>query len=119
LPLITALRSAIGWMTANLACEVFAWRHPECYMRVRYEDLARSPSRIVGAILQRSALTPPPSLVANSMGNRHQLHGNAMRFRPLALSDLKEDVAWKRAMPKGFRGLVGGLCWPLSRRYGY
>jgi hypothetical protein len=42
-----------------------------------------------------------------------------MRFKPLALADLKEDVAWKTAMPKPYRRLVASLCWPLLLRYAY
>jgi hypothetical protein len=120
LPLITAVRTAFGWMMANLACEVLAWRHPERYIRVRYEDITHAPDGSVGAILQRVALPPPPSLLPrDSKVNRHQLHGNAMRFKSLTLAGIKEDVAWRSAMPKSLRILTSVLCWPLSRRYGY
>jgi hypothetical protein len=89
-------------------------------MRVCYEDLVRAPEKVVGEILERVALASPVSL-DNIAGNdnRHQLHGNAMRFKPLLPSELKEDVAWKTAMPKVYRRLVSVLCWPLLRRYRY
>ena len=118
--LTAALRATFGWMAANLACEAFRWRHPENTMRVYYEDLVRAPEKVVGEILERVVLASPVSL-DNIAGNdnRHQLHGNAMRFKPLLPSELKEDVAWKTAMPKVYRRLVSVLCWPLLRRYRY
>jgi hypothetical protein len=42
-----------------------------------------------------------------------------MRFEALLPTDLKEDVAWRTAMPKGSRWLVGSLCWPFCLRYNY
>jgi hypothetical protein len=119
-PIITALRAAVGWTAANLACEIFRWRHPDRYLRVRYDDLVRTPHEVIGTILHRMGVTPPESrLLSESNGNRHQLHGNAMRFKSLSLSDVKKDVAWRTAMPKAYRFLVTILCWPLSLRYGY
>lgn len=115
-----ALRAAFGWMAANLACELFRWRHPDRYMCVRYEELSHSPEKIIGAILQRVSLASLPSLEGiEANDNRHQLHGNAMRFKPLSPSELKEDIAWKTAMPSFYRRLVSVLCWPLLNRYNY
>ena len=119
-PTTRAMRTAVGWMVANLVCELFGWRHPENYLRVRYEDLIQTPAEVIEEIFRRVSLIPPVSLEPdNSRDNRHQLYGNAMRFKPLSLTDLKEDVAWKTRMPKGDRLLVRSLCWPLYRRYGY
>ncbi|HAH64048.1 MAG TPA: hypothetical protein DCL72_00905 [Rhizobiales bacterium] len=73
---------------------------------------------MIGQVLARVLLEAPLTLECNELAdNRHQLYGNAMRFKPLA--DLKEDVAWKTAMPKGHRQLVAGLSWPLCLRYAY
>jgi sulfotransferase family protein len=117
---VAALRTAFGWIAANLACEAFRWRHPKNAMRVRYEDLVKAPEQVVVAILARAGLPPLQNLdgIAGN-DNRHQLHGNAMRFKPLSPAELKEDVAWKTAMPSAYRRLVSVLCWPLLRRYGY
>jgi hypothetical protein len=119
-PKTGALRAAIGWIAANLACELFRWRQPENYVRVRYEDLIQTPAEVIEEILRRVSLASPISLKPNdAKDNRHQLYGNAMRFRPLSVPDLKEDVAWKTLMPRGYRLLIRSLCWPLYRRYGY
>ena len=115
-----ALRAAIGWMAANLACEAFRLRHPESYLSIRYEDLTRSPGKVIRKILDRVSLRLPSKLRhAKPSAGRHQLHGNAMRFGPLSLSKLRQDVAWKAEMPKGYRWFVASFCWPLLRRYKY
>jgi hypothetical protein len=115
-----ALRSMAGWVGANLACEVFGLRHPENYLRLRYEDLVPQPREGIGQILERVSLQPPSHLDPEvDRHNRHQLYGNAMRFRPLSLASIREDTAWKAEMPNGYQRLVGSLCSPLLRRYGY
>jgi hypothetical protein len=119
-PAIRSIRTVIGWTISNLACEMFGWRHPDRYLRIRYEDLVQSPLEAITQVLAKVSLDPPSTLERNDLAdNRHQLYGNAMRFKPLGVSDLKEDVAWKTDMPAGYRRLVGGLAWPLCLRYGY
>ena len=88
-PLIESLRVAIGWIAANLACETFGWRHPKNYLRVRYEDLTHTPSKVIGETLRKMTLSSPLSLEPNdARDNRHQLYGNAMRFRPLSVAEI-------------------------------
>ena len=112
------LRATIGWTWANLACEIFGWLNPNLYLRVRYEDIVLAPHQVVGDVLKRVHLQPPSDIEnPNSADNRHQLYGNTMRFKPL--SDIKEDVAWREAMPPSIRRLVTILCWPLGAWYGY
>ncbi len=81
-----------------------------------------SPGSVAGdrAFLNRVSLKAPLSLdPAETRDNRHQLYGNAMRFKILSLAELKEDVAWKTEMPRTYWGLAAGLTWPLRRRYDY
>jgi hypothetical protein len=119
-PIARSLRTLAGWTIANLACETFGLLHPDCCLRIRYEDLVHAPLKVVGQILTRVSLDPPPMLEqSESRGNRHQLYGNAMRFGIVSPSDLKEDAAWKTAMPKAYRRLIGSLSWPLCLRYDY
>jgi hypothetical protein len=114
----TVLRTTMGWIVANLACEAFALYKPGNYFRVRYEDLVHTPSQMIGDVLHRVALRLPSSIEpSEAAANRHQLYGNAMRFKRLALSELKEDVSWRTAMPKGYRWFVSAVCWPFLRKY--
>jgi len=119
-PSMRPLRTVVGWTVANLACEVFGVRHPDRYLRVRYEDLVRAPVKVLEDVFAKVSLDPPPTLEQNAaVRNRHQLYGNAMRFGTVSPAELKEDTAWKTAMPKGYRRLVGSLCWPFCLRYDY
>jgi hypothetical protein len=119
-PGVRSLRTVAGWTMANVACEIFGLLHPDCYLRVRYEDLVHTPLKVVGQVLAKVSLDPPTKLErSETMRNRHQLYGNAMRFETLSLSDIKEDAAWKTAMPEGYRWLIRGLSWPLCLRYAY
>jgi hypothetical protein len=114
------LRTVVGWTVANLACETFGLFHPDQYLRVRYEDLVRTPVKVLGQIYARVSLDPPAILeAAGRRRNRHQLYGNAMRFETLWPAELKEDIAWRTALPKGYRWLVRSLSWPLCIRYEY
>ncbi len=115
-----SLLTAFGWTIANLGCEMFGWLHPDRYLRLRYEDFVRAPLPAVGHLLSRVSLDAPATLEQSKASrNRHQLYGNAMRFQTLSPAGLKEDMAWKTAMPTVYRVLVGAFTWPLRWRYDY
>ena len=116
-PAISAMRAALGWTVANLACEIFRWRFPKRYLRVRYDDMVRAPNEVVSEVLSHTKLSAPAALLAIGQTNRHQLHGNGMRYKLLSLSDIKADMAWETEMPQRYQLLVAGLCWPLRLRY--
>lgn len=105
-----ALRCAfttLGWWTANLACELFSWMYPDQYVRLCYEDLARSPREAVSRLFQKLLVEGEVQFEALGRApNRHQLHGNRMRRRPLSLGEIKEDRAWSSGMPLAHRRLV-------------
>jgi sulfotransferase family protein len=113
------LRAGVGWLAANLACEAFGRRYPDNYLKLRYEDLSGDPRQAINEIERRLGLPPVDLERGEEVDNRHQLYGNAMRFKELKLTDLKEDVAWKTAMPGFWRSLVGWITWPLRARYNY
>ena len=101
------LRSAwttLGWWAANLTCEAFRRLHPKQYLRIRYEDLARSPRDELHRLFERMSpgleidITEP-----GSSDNRHQLYGNRMRHQQVSLTDVAEDARWKAEMPSADR----------------
>jgi hypothetical protein len=111
---------ASGWLFANLVCEIFRWRYPKQYILVRYEDLVRSPQTVLESLFQRFS----PGRVVDldhpaDSDNRHQLYANRARRTSLSLSDVREDEAWKGALPSNWRRLVKLLDGILARRYGY
>jgi hypothetical protein len=110
----------LGWWVANLSCEFFSCLYPAQYLHIRYEDLARNPRTVLGKLL--TSMAPFRAWEFAGIGandNRHQVHGNRMRFQRLSFADVREDAAWKNEMPRWYKHLVSALTWPLRRRYGY
>lgn len=112
--------STIGWWIANLACELFGWRYGEQYVRLTYEELARSPREAATELLEM--VLRGDGFNFDALGrtdNRHQLHGNRMRSQRLFLKNIREDITWKIEMPTTYKWLAMVLSWPLRRKYGY
>ena len=113
--------SAIGWLVANLSCELFARLYPHQYHRVRYEDLANSPREVVDGLFQR--VYPEGDRDFQEIGNqdnRHQLFGNRPhRVKSYSPGDIRIDEEWRQLMPAASRRLVEVLTLPLRGRYGY
>lgn len=117
---LRSVSAALGWWIANLACELFGSKYPDRYVRLRYEDVARSPGEEMRGLF--ATLAPGLEWSAEAIGandNRHQLYGNRMRAANLSLAEVREDAAWQRDMPRLYRSLVSLLTAPLRWRYGY
>lgn len=114
------LRTALGWWTANLSCELFRRLYPTQYVQVRYEDLARSHEtvlqRLFADVLPEESGSGP---AGGATPNRHQLYGNQRRYKGFEPSEVSEDIRWKSEMPAGQQAFVSTLTWPLRLRYGY
>ena len=110
----------LGWSLANLSCEIFGLIHPRHYVRLRYEDLVRSPQEELGSLLRQ--LLPKASWrpdEEDAPDNRHQLQGNKVRLRQLTTREVKEDLKWKREMPPQYSRIILPLSYLLRLRYGY
>jgi hypothetical protein len=110
--------TALSWLMANLSCEVYRLIYPGHYVRVRYEDLSRSPAEVLTKVFE----TLVPDLtweLHESHENRHQLFGNDVRHRHVGLENVKEDLTWKSDMPPEYSRAVWALSYPLRLRYGY
>jgi hypothetical protein len=120
-----AIKSAILWLTMNMAVEWMARCMNLPYVRVRYEDLVKHPARIVGQlrseVLRHSGLEfAEAKYLADQdvdLGVVHSICGNPMRFRqgPTLVAG---DAAWK-ADPRGRRAITAAITFPLRWRYGY
>jgi len=112
--------TVLHWSFANLSCELFGLLYPRQYLRLRYEDLVRSPAAEVRALFARFFPEINWSFVEPSArDNRHQRYGNSIRRRPLTIADVKEDLRWKAETPPEYSRVVLALSYPLRRRYGY
>jgi hypothetical protein len=112
--------TVLGWWLANLSCDLFGLIYPRHYLRLRYEDLVRSPQDEIRTLLERllsGASCPSSDVIAYD--NRHQLHGNKVRLRQLTFAVVKEDLKWKSEMPPEYARVVSPLSWFLRSRYGY
>jgi hypothetical protein len=119
MPSVRCVRTAVGWTVANASSEIFGWLYPRNYMRLHYEDLARSPRPVLESLSSRLLLASSSTGKREWADNRHQLYGNSMRFKPLSFNDVTEDVKWKTAMSRFHRWLAIMVSWPLAARYRY
>ena len=79
LPLRSA-SAALGWWIANLACEAFGAKYPDRYVRLRYEDLARSP----GEEMQGLFVKLVPGSKWSADGDRRQRQPASALWQPHA-----------------------------------
>ena len=122
MPRAGVLYSTAGWVRANLGTEAVARRLPAGHsMRVRYEDLASDPRRVIDSIAKMvgesgAGLTIDDGL-AQLSGN-HTVWGNSFRFKKGPLR-IRLDEEWRSAMPASQRAVATAVAAPWLRRYGY
>jgi len=116
-------RSALLWNAHNAAFGLLA-RRGVAVRRIRYEQFLADPRTELLSLAEFAGLrlTPGdlPFLHADhaNLSVGHSAAGNPMRFTVGRLP-LRRDDAWVRALPSGQRRLVGAVCGPLLRAYGY
>jgi hypothetical protein len=116
------LKCAVTWTVQNMAAEVFGRERPDKYMRIRYEDFIRRPSKAISSILTLlgSEAVGPTICEGNrvTLTVEHSVTGNPTRFRNGPV-EIVLDNEWEREMKKTDLALVRLVTWPLARRYGY
>jgi hypothetical protein len=127
MPTVAPHMSAWNWNYQNLAIEMLA-RMGTPTMRVRYEDLVRSPRETLSSIAdfagvpvdgaQLDFVVQEGSSYWTELGVTHSASGNPMRFATGRIG-LRLDDEWRTAMPPAHRRTVTSLTLPLLRRYGY
>jgi sulfotransferase family protein len=118
-------RSALLWNAHNAAFGLLA-RRGVPVRRIRYEEFLADPRAGLLDLAEFAGLPPldaeddlaflRPGSADLSVG--HSAAGNPMRFTVGRLA-LRRDDAWVRALPRGQRRLVGAVCGPMLRAYGY
>ena len=116
-------RAALLWNAHNAAFGLLA-RRGVPVRRIRYEQLVADPRAAVRE-LAAYAQIPIAESDLRFLGERHadlsvghSAAGNPMRFTVGRLP-LRRDDAWVRSLPPRQRRLVGAVCAPMLRAYGY
>ncbi|BCJ52243.1 sulfotransferase [Actinoplanes sp. NBRC 14428] len=116
-------RSALLWNAHNAAFGLLA-RRGVPVRRIRYEQFLADPRT---ALRELAAYAGVPVTDADlaflgdgyaDLRVGHSAAGNPMRFTVGRLP-LRRDDAWVRALPGNQRRLVGAVCAPMLRAYGY
>ena len=121
------VRAAAQWNAENYALQVLGRRRAPV-LRIRYEDLVRSPEQTVLAVSEFAGLdvdetalgflgTDGDSRMA-VLREAHTASGNPMRFATGRVSILG-DERWRAGMPGSHRRTVTAMTLPLLARYGY
>ena len=122
-------RSALLWNAHNAAFGLLARRGVAVH-RVRYEEFVASPQASLTALASFAGVELGPSDLdflqpgqADLPGHAdlkvgHSAAGNPMRFTVGRLP-LRRDDAWVASLPPRQRRLVGAVCAPMLRAYGY
>jgi len=116
-------RSALLWNAHNAAFGLLA-RRGVAVRRIRYEEFLADPRAALLRLGEFAGLRLLPDDLAfladghADLGVGHSAAGNPMRFTVGRLP-LRRDDAWVRALPSAQRRLVGAVCGPMLRAYGY
>jgi Sulfotransferase family len=117
-----ALDVAWRWTYSNRLAERAKALFP-AFLRLRYEDFVEDPKAALLEVCAVAGIDAPD--LGFIHGDRAEvrrshctLSGNPMRFDQGVLT-VRPDRRWLESYPPLSRSLVGGLTWPLRRRYGY
>jgi hypothetical protein len=116
-------RSAMLWNAHNAAFGLLA-RRGVAVRRVRYEEFLADPRTAVRSIAEFADIPVADADLAflgdghADLGVGHSAAGNPMRFAVGRLP-LRRDDTWTVALPPAQRRLVGAVCAPMLRAYGY
>jgi hypothetical protein len=116
-------RSALLWTAHNAAFGLLA-RRGVAVRRLRYEEFLADPRAALTDLADFAGLTLQPADLdflgsgQAELTTGHSAAGNPMRFTVGRIA-LHRDDAWVSALPPGQRRLVGAVCAPMLRAYGY
>jgi hypothetical protein len=116
-------RSALLWNAHNAAFGLLA-RRGVPVRRIRYEEFLADPRAGLIRLADFAEVPLRPDDLDflrpdhADLGTGHSAAGNPMRFTVGRLP-LRHDDAWVSALPSSQRRLVGAVCGPMLRAYGY
>jgi hypothetical protein len=110
------------WTAQNAAFHLLATRAP--VVRLRYEDFTADPRGTVVRVRRFAGLDDDPEALRvldpspAPLVRAHSIAGNPLRFRSGPLR-VRQDDAWRTALPSRSRAVVSAATLPLRLRYGY
>jgi hypothetical protein len=116
-------RTAVLWNAHNAALGLLRQRGA-AVERLRYEDFVASPCAEIDRVAAFAGLDICASDLeflrddTVHLGRSHSAAGNPMRFTTGEI-EVRADEAWRIWLPARQRALVGAVCAPLLRAYGY
>lgn len=110
--------AARQWLYRDSAIRMAIRDIPKNYrIRVRYEDLCRSPEIVVERVCDFLGLKYEPEMISYLGGDRHDVHIN---LRPLhQQSEIRLDEGWKEEVTPGQMSRFARIAGRLNRLYGY
>jgi hypothetical protein len=122
MPRHSAFASSVNWVVCNLGGERLRRRGGDAALRIRYEDLVRSPRdvfRELAALIGRDGLDAPfVDERTVELPSNHTFAGNPSRFRHGRVA-LVGDDEWMRGQRRSDRLVCDLVTLPLLHRYGY
>ncbi|MET9374503.1 sulfotransferase [Streptomyces sp. NPDC002992] len=114
-------RSSGYWTAFNLASELVGRTAGERYLRIRHEDLARSPREVTTQVLRFAGLDAESPVDAEGripLGANHTVTGNPDRLRR-GVTQIRPDERWRTKLPGTDIAAATAAAAPLLSRYGY
>lgn len=116
-------KATLLWLVWNAATRLL-WgaRHPERYLRVRYEDLVADPPGVIARIARFAGVEPAelpfPAPGVVRLAATHSVAGNPSRHR-IGVLPVRADREWVTGLSRAAYALVTLLTLPALRRLGY
>ncbi|WP_373321655.1 sulfotransferase family protein [Micromonospora okii] len=122
MPTFSPLTVSKLWTAQNTAFHLLATRAP--VVRLHYEDFTADPRGTVARVRRFAGLADDPDALRvldpspAPLVPAHSIAGNPLRFRSGPLR-VRQDDAWRTALPPRSRAVVSAATLPLRLRYGY
>lgn len=110
-------RAADDWLHCMRSAEyLLAGLPPDRWMRVRYEDLCRSPDAVMERVLSFIGVEPARR-IQDFRSVEHHVVGNGMRLD--STSEIRLDERWRSVLTKDDLAIFDRVAGAMNRRYGY
>lgn len=112
------------WIWSNIAAESLFSQAVKMqrYQRIRYEDLVRTPRRVLEKVINNIDSDATCGFVNDDdtviMESNHMVAGNPSRFSK-GKTRLQIDEEWRHKLPRDKKLLITAVSFPLMLRYGY